>query len=480
VRLRARLSSIRVRVTLWYLAVLLAVEVVFGVVVYIGLANRLRAEMDHALELVTTQVADVSSRGRADLDADALPPGYIASLHSPTGEQLDSAPLRAVLPWDADAARAARQGRPYWRSIAIQGQQWRVLTQPVLGQGSVSAVFQVARSEESIDAALAQLRLLLMAMVPMGLALAGGVGLFLAGRALGPIDRITRTAAAIDAEDLTRRLPGEVARTPDEVGRLASTFNHMLERLEGAFARQRQFTADASHELRTPLTLLLTQLDITMARPRATDEYQRALAGMREDVVRLQKLVHALLTLARADAGQERLERTWLDIGELVEQVVEALQGMALEHAVSLVASPAPGLMVQGDATRLMELLVNLVENGVRHTPAGGSVSVVVEPAGAFALVTVRDTGTGIAVEHLPHLFERFYRIDGSRAGRAGLGLGLSIGKAIVEAHGGRIDVNSRPGYGASFRVWLPCGGHPPHIPTRGGPDRASSLLDRR
>src|SRR5205823_4622972 len=138
--------------------------------------------------------------------------------------------------------------------------------------------------------ALNQLRALLMALVPIALIVAGAVGLFLAGRAFDPIDRITRTAAAIGAEDLTRRLPEHDAREPDEVGRLAATFNRMLKRLEGAFKRQRQFTADASHELRTPLALLLTQLDVTLARPRDAHEYQRVLRAMREDVVRLQRL----------------------------------------------------------------------------------------------------------------------------------------------------------------------------------------------
>jgi heavy metal sensor kinase len=441
-------GSVRVRVTLWYLGILLAVLVIFGVVVYVGLGSRLRDEMDHALDLVAAQVVDVGSRGGAELDADALPPGYRASLHAPTGQVLGTGPRGEGLPWDTDARRAVTERRENRRSISLQGQPWRVTARPVLVQGRVTAVFQVARSEESIAAALAQLRVLLMALMPLALVLAGAVGWFLAGRALGPIDRITRTAAAIGAEDLVRRLPQSVGDAPDEVGRLAATFNRMLDRLEGAFKRQRQFTADASHELRTPLTLLLTQLDVALARPRSSEEYQRALCAMREDVVRVQRLVNALLTLARADSSQNNLDRKRLDLGDMAEQITEAMQGLAVERHVSLVAETRPGITVLGDETRLTQLIVNLVENGLMHTAAGGrvTVSVAVEPDGEAALLSVRDTGVGIAPEHLPHLFERFYRVDHSRSSSGGVGLGLAISRWIADAHGGRIEVESQVG----------------------------------
>jgi two-component system OmpR family sensor kinase len=453
-----RVGGVRMRVTLWYLGILLAALVIFGFSVYVGLDSRLRAEMDHALGLVAAQVADVGSRGRAELDADKLAPGYVASLHTPGGQVLATGPRGESPPWDRDARRAVTEGRENLRSVPIGSQSWRVIARPVLVQGNVTAVFQVARSEEEIDAALAQLRVLLMGLVPLALILAGVVGWFVAGRALDPIDRITRTAAAIGAEDLGRRLPEEVGESPDEVGRLAATFNRMLERLEGAFKRQRQFTADASHELRTPVTLLLTQLDVALARPRASEEYQRVLVAMREDVVRLQRLVNALLVLARGDAGQDHLEFKQLDLGDLAEQISAALQALAAERDIRLATSTRPGVTVQGDETRLTQLIVNLVDNGLAHTPAGGSVTVTaeVEPGDAAAVLSVRDTGVGIASEHLPHLFERFYRVDPSRSSSGGSGLGLAISRSIAEAHGGRIEVESQPGRGTTFRVRLP------------------------
>jgi heavy metal sensor kinase len=458
--------SIRVRVTLWYLGVLLAVLVVFGGAVYVGLGRGLRDEMDHGLDLVAWQVSDVSDRGRPELDVDKLPPTYTASLHAPDGHLLATSPRGEVPPLDTDVHTAGLAGRDTRRSEIIRGQSWRVLTRPVIWHGRTIALLQVARSEEGIDGALEQLRNLLITLVPLALLLAGGVGLFLAGRALDPIDRITRTAAAIGADDLARRLPTEVAAIPDEVGRLAATFNRMLDRLENAFERQRQFTADASHELRTPLTLLLARVDVTLARTRAAEEYPNVLRAMRADLTRLQRLVNALLMLARADVGDIQLQREQIDLHDLAQQVVGAMQEHAEERGVCLMAETQPGVVVHADEARLMQLLVNLVENGILHTPAGGQVSIsAVASDRATALLSVRDTGVGIAPEHLSHLFERFYRADPARSA-GGLGLGLAISRSIAEAHGGSIEVHSRPREGSTFNVRLP--GHlATHRPAR-------------
>ena len=467
--MRQRIRGIRGRVTLWYLGVLMAALAAFGVVVYLGLGRSLRAEVDQTLESLASQVVDVSGRGQVELDLEELPAGYIVTLNEPNGDVLGAGPHGTTpLPWDASLRDLAADGRGTWRSVILNDQRWRVHTQPVLVRDSVVAVVQIARSEESVDDALDQLRLVLLALAPVALIVAGAVGWFLAGRALEPIDRITRTAAAITAEDLARRLPGAVAKAPDEVGRLAATFNGMLERLDSAFRRQRQFTADASHELRTPLTLLRTQLDVTLARPRTVDEYEPALRAMRDDVMRLQRLVTALLMLARADAGQEQLERDWVDLSDLAQQVVEQTQ--ELTHAgVELVTEIQPGVAVYGDEARLARLLVNLVENAVAHTPSGGSVTVTTATvAGASEVVlSVRDTGVGIAAEHLLHVFERFYRVDAARSSAGGAGLGLAISKAIAEEHGGRIDVASQPGAGSTFTVTLPAAPRRPASPIR-------------
>ena len=285
--------------------------------------------------------------------------------------------------------------------------------------------------------------------------LASAGGLFLAGRALDPIDRITRAAAAIGADDLSRRL--NFHGSHDEVGRLAATFDRMLERLDRAFRRQRQFTADGSHELRTPLTMLASQIDVALERKRTVADYEELLRSLRDDAARMTQLVGELLTLARADAGQQLLNREQLDLGELVSGVVQAMQSLALQREVQLTEQAQPHVAVSGDQTRLSQLLINLVDNALRYTSAGGNVRVTVAERAGWAELRVEDTGVGIAAEHLPHLFQRFYRADPARARTdGGAGLGLAIAQWIAEAHGGQISVDSEFGRGSTFTVRLP------------------------
>jgi heavy metal sensor kinase len=363
---------------------------------------------------------------------------------------------RQPLPVLSDAlGRAARGQQTFATALLPDGSQWRVVTTPVVAAGVPIAILQVARSQAEIEATLRQLALLMAVAVPLTLLLASAGGLFLAGRALGPIDRITRAAAAIGAEDLSRRLHFGQAR--DEVGRLAATFDSMLDRLDASFRRQRQFTADASHELRTPLTMLTSQIDVALDRQRSPQEYEQLLASLREDTTRMAELLGELLTLARADAGQQLVAREALGLGDLVRSVVPAMQPLAAQRGVQLTETIDAQAVIDGDQTRLSQLLLNLVDNGLRYTPAGGSVNVSVSQDGPFAVLRVADTGVGIAAEHLPHVFERFYRTDAARArAEGGAGLGLAICQWIAEAHGGHIGVESEPGRGATFEVRLP------------------------
>lgn len=334
------------------------------------------------------------------------------------------------------------------------GSEWRVLTRPVVQNGQLIGVLQVARDEQETELALRQLVTLMAIAIPTTLVLAVAGGLFLAARALDPIDRITRTAAQISAESLERRLglPGQ-----DEVGRLAATFDRMLDRLEAAFQRQRQFTADASHERRTPLTLLTSTADVALERPRSAAAYREVIASMREDARRMNQLLGELLTLARADAGQELIDRESLDLATLASEIVLVLQPLAQSRAVQLVSLAPASVTIVGDQTRLTQLLTNLVDNGLKYTSPGGTVTVSVERESDQAVLRVADTGSGIADEHLPHLFERFYRVDKARSrAEGGAGLGLAICQWIVQVHGGDITVASELGRGTTFTVRLP------------------------
>jgi len=476
----AHLRTIRVRLTLWYVALLAAILLAFGAFLYVSLSRTLHDEVDRAL-------ADEARRTLESLDIQdgvvhlgETPEGLVSGtlvVLADTGGQLVSAnaPAASVLPFAA-SARATRDG-PLLTTVALQGDDWRVLSQPVVVGGRTAAVLQVARPERGVEVALERLLLLMGLAVPLALLLAVAGGLFLANRALGPIDRITRTAARIGAGDLSRRLA--LPASPDEVGRLSATFDAMLDRLEEAFARERRFTADASHELRTPLALLTSRAEVVLDRPRTPAEYREALAGVRDDAARMAQLLGELLTLARADQGREVLTREPVPLADLVADTLAALEPLAEERGVALAAGALLPCVVMGDQTRLTQLLINLVENALKYTPARGRVTVSLARDAETAVLSVADTGIGIAPEHLAHLFERFYRVDTARARAAGgAGLGLAIAAWIARAHDGEIAVTSRIGVGSTFGVRLPLA--PPAGATTGAATRRSGGSARR
>src|SRR5207302_1483498 len=262
---------------------------------------------------------------------DNLRIGTVAALFDSTGNRLLAYDPRQPLPVLPDALRAAAQGEQMFVTASFQdGTEWRVLTTPVTENGFQIGILQVGRPVAEVDTTLSRLAVLLALAVPFTLLVASAGGLFLAARALDPIDRITRAAAAIGADDLSRRL--NFRGTRDEIGRLASTFDRMLDRLDRAFRRQRQFTPDASHELRTPLTMLASQIDVALERTRTPAEYEELLRSLREDAARMTQLVGELLTLARADAGLQLLTKENLDLSDLVGSVVPAMQPLAVQR----------------------------------------------------------------------------------------------------------------------------------------------------
>jgi signal transduction histidine kinase len=249
---------------------------------------------------------------------------------------------------------------------------------------------------------------------------------------------------------------------------LATAFDGMIDRLDGAFQRQRRFTADASHELRTPLTIIRSQAEVALARPREPAYYARVLSSIREEAERLGHLVESLLIMARADAGRA-LTLEPVDLEEIVAEAGARVATRAHERGIRLAVEIESTHPVRGDATWLTQLLSNLLDNALRHTPSGGQVTLSVGPAPDGALLKVADTGEGIAPEHLPHLFERFYRADQARSRSAGgTGLGLAICDWVARMHGGRLEVDSTLGRGTTFSLWLPLAAAPAPAPSPG------------
>jgi signal transduction histidine kinase len=284
-------------------------------------------------------------------------------------------------------------------------------------------------------------------------------GWWFVGRALRPISEISSTAVKISGGDLSQRI--NLAEAESELGQLAAVLNSTFARLETAFAQQKQFAADAAHELRTPVTVILTQTQMTLARERDTAGYKQTVETCQRAAQRMRKLIESLLELARFDAGQEVLQRLDFDLSQTVAECAEMVRPLAEERRVRIITALQP-LPFTGDSERLAQVVANLLTNAIQYNRPDGEVRARLEAQDGLAVLEISDTGTGIAPADLPHVFERFYRADKSRSGGGHVGLGLSICKAIVEAHGGTIAVTSTEHAGTRLVMRLPAGSPSP------------------
>jgi heavy metal sensor kinase len=286
------------------------------------------------------------------------------------------------------------------------------------------------------------LREMLLA-VPLILVLAAIGGIFLANRALEPIDRITRTAQEIGEGDLTRRL--NYRGRADEVGRLALTFDRMLDRLQATFDREKRFTADASHELRTPLTAIKGRIGMILSQPRSTVQYAETLAQVETQVDRLIRLTKDLLFLSRLDDKRSSWQLTAIDLSDLLAATVEQIQPLATEKGLELIAEIQPQLTIQCEPDYLIGICLNLLDNAIKYTPRSGQIRLQAYTQIDSIQIVVSDTGVGIDPQYLPHLFDRFYRVNSDRArASGGTGLGLAIAYEVVRLHGGSLSVTSQ------------------------------------
>ncbi len=364
---------------------------------------------------------------------------------------------------------------PHYTNVTINGAEFRVLTTPVIvaAQGRLFGNVQVAASLEAVSAAMD--RLLGMMLISGGLAILGSVfiGMWLSQRTLRPIEAITAAADRITtANDLSTRLPWEGPM--DELGRLVSVFNHMMDRLEQLFTAQQRFVADVSHELRTPLTAVRGNLDLI----RRYGMDPASLEAIESEVDRMSRMVNDLLLLARADSGGLKLDRMALDLDTVVTEVYREARVLAKDRDLKIVMARFEPVRILGNPDRMKQLLLNLVSNAIKFTPDGGQVSLSLWQDKGEAVVQVSDTGIGIGPEDLEHIFDRFYQADSSRTRRditGGSGLGLSIAKWIAEAHDGTLTVESELGVGTTFTLRVPVMDYAPETEEA---EEASSRLD--
>lgn len=459
-RIRWSQAPLRLRLTLWYTLSLGLIFLLLSIFIYTQVRRSLIRQLDAALALAANQamliVDETAAPPYFQSDGNRLQDDFVIYLLDSDGEVID------ILSNDNEIPRFNRIASGF-STQSNGGEAWRVYRRRLDSDMGPDFV-QVAQELDPVSNALASLQFQLWTAFPLALLLAGLGGYFLASRALRPIDQMTQTAQAITAQDLTQRI--NYKGPNDELGRLARTFDTMLDRLQVAFVRERRFTGDAAHELRTPLAALKGRIGVTLSQPRAAAVYEETLREMEGQVDRLIRVSSDLLFMARLDLGKRRMQHEKIACADFIGAVVDQIRPLANEKSIALIERVPDDLMLYGDMDFLIRLVMNLLDNAIKYTPNNGRVAVYATPNGSAVQVSIEDSGPGIAPDKQPHLFERFYRVDQDRArqsqsnGQGGSGLGLAIAYEIARAHGGRIEVDSpvSQGAGTRFTVILPIG----------------------
>jgi heavy metal sensor kinase len=452
--------SIGVKLTLWYTACMAVALCALTILAFFGMRHSIYSTVDEQLQDRTGAVQRAVDH--------SLQAGNIEILKHELDEDSELRPRSDLLQvWDDHDSLIYQSISLKGNSLPLSRKPSRASTMWIGGvpirvlQSAISlnkGVYhiQVAARMEEFDEALGRFLRRLLIFAPLALVLASVLGYWISRKALAPVDHITLAAQQISARNLSARL--SVPSSGDELQRLAETLNHMLTRIERALERINRFSADASHELRTPITVMRTRVELALRRPRTVVESQQTLEQLHIELIRASDLLDNLMLLARADSGAEQLRIAPVNLDGTLKDVLAQVTPLADERGVSLnSALPDDPIWIAADRQLLQRLFLILIDNAVKYTPITGEVSMTVATTDGTAIVSVQDTGIGIADDDLPHIFDRFYRADKARSRQlGGAGLGLSIGRWIAEAHGGSIQVESQYGSGSTFKVVLP------------------------
>ena len=464
------IETLRARLTLWYVAVLAAMLIIVGGLIYVLLARALYTRIDEGLaavvEIAMTSLSNDLAEGQDTEDAARSTAAELTSSRQMLAIYDELGRLLAVEGRDGDlrVALPALDTIPSGDVLLVtvaetddEDDRHRLAFRraTILPSGT-RYIVAAGTSLEPTDDELASLREILGYVVPIALIVVGFGGSFLARQSLSPVVAMAERARRIGVENLSGRLP--VANPRDELGRLAETFNELLGRLEASLGQQRQFMADASHELRTPVTTARTAASVALQQPvRDQREYREALAIIEEQTIRLSRIVDDMFTLARADAGNYPVHRTPMYLDEVVDEVVRAARVLAMQKHVAIEPVTVPSAAFSGDEDLIRRLLVNLVDNAVRHAPEGSAVRLALLRSDEGYVVSVSDAGPGIPDDIRPRIFERFYRGDTARGrGQSGAGLGLALARWIANVHGGDVQVAQSSAAGTTFIATLP------------------------
>ena len=466
-----RPKSLRARLALWHAGILALTLITLDGLTLFLLNRYLISRSDDALldyadttaRTIATQLYQASLPGRTPperfLNNSRQELGRLVQVIDRFGKPIDvSDALKSQSISPSMTARIeAQKGRVFWETRLDLGEHpFRVITVPVMMGKDTPYLVMAAASLEGVQEALQRTVMILSVLTPTVFVISLLGGWLLVGRSLKPVHEMTRTALAIEHTNLDRRI--QPPSTDDEIARLASAFNEMIARLDKSFRQIQQFSADASHELKTPLTTMRGEAEVALMADLKPEQYKTALRSIVDEVERMSAIVDNLLLLARADAEQIQIRKERVALHELVMEVFEQLAPVARKREISLDVEEIEAADVEGDPLWLRQIVTNLINNAVKYTPPGGSVTIGLSSSSIHeARVVIRDTGPGIPEEHLPHIFDRFYRVDPGRSRDAGgVGLGLNIAQWAAEAHGGHIGVESEVGKGTKFTLCLP------------------------
>lgn len=457
-------DSVRVRLTLWYAGVLALSLIAFALVIYYAAGNIFHERQDESLRSTAQTVASayveefgeahsVSKAGEVVLAEITFPNRYV-QLTDNAGNTIATSENLAGSSIAIPAAVLADARVRGFSHATVSG--LRVTVVPLSADQTLGYA-AVAEPLSVIEDGLRELRRDLFAGVFLVLLLASAGGYFLARKSLAPIASMNSQTQRISAENLSARL--DVTNSRDELGRLATTINDLLARLENSFKEQQRFIADASHELRTPLAVLRGETEVALGKTRTVEEYEQSLSLIQDEAERLSRIVEDLFILARQPINtRAALSKERLSLNDAIRDCARAAQVLAFRKGVRLkLEKDSPSIALNGDEELIRRMILNLLDNAVKYTPAGGEISLALARQNGSAEIVVRDTGIGIPEAAQPRVFDRFYRVDKARArAMGGAGLGLSIAQWIVEVHGGAITLASTPGQGTTFTVVLP------------------------
>jgi len=458
--------SLAFRLAVWYALLLSATFTLVGSGMFYGLERYLRSGLADSLRRRSTQIEQILSEMPADTSdatiADAIETRLAPEFNNRfvrvtrersglvyrSGEPADRSFNPAVIP-------PLTQPWPS-RSIARRDGNSRLMdSATTVDAASGRYLVELGASLDSIEALQTHLLGLLGMLLPVLVACAAGGGYLLVGWALRPVDRISQSAALMSLQDIDARLP--VLPSGDALARLSIALNHMLGRLRESVLTSRRFLADASHELRTPLTVIKGELQEVVRTQTMSRELHDRIGSVLEEVARLEHLVSGLLVLSRLDVGEAQREWIDVDLAELSAGTAEQMRLMAEDRGIRLESAALRPAVVHGDRARLKQVIVNLLDNAIRFTPRGGTVTLGTVVNDAYRALEIRDTGIGIPAAAVPRIFDRFYRVDEARSrADGGAGLGLSIVRSICSAHRAEIEVDSEVGRGSCFRLKFP------------------------